>query len=65
MTSRNAQFNQIRLKIEIEVKIGENEEKKRQLKRKICKKYKKFDNLTRENSLNRKSNHKLTRRTQQ
>ena len=60
MTSGNAElngeFNDIRLKIETEAKIGEKKKKTRQLEEKICLNCKKFDNFTRKNSLNSNSN---------
>ena len=62
ITGRNAElngeFNDIRLKIEIEAKIGEKKKKTRQLEEKICLNYEKFSNFTRENSLNSNSNDK-------
>ena len=51
----NDEFNEIRLTIEIEVKMGEEEQ---HLKAKICKIWKKFHNFRRENSVNWKSNDK-------
>ena len=56
MTGGDAEFNEIRLKIQIEAKIGEKNKEIRHLEDKICKNYKKFDNFTRENSLNSNSN---------
>ena len=60
MTPRNAElngeFNDIRLKIHIEPKIGETKKKTRHLEEKICLYYRKFDNFRRENSLNWNSN---------
>ena len=52
----NAQFNEIRLKIQIEAKISEEKKQKRYLQEKICLNYTKFSNFTRENSLNQNSN---------
>ena len=51
MTRRAAEFNEIRLKIQIEAKIGEQ---KKHFEDKIYKNDKKFDNFTRENA---NSNH--------
>ena len=48
MTPTNEQFNQIRPKIEIEVKTGD---KKRHFNKEICKISRKFHHFTRENSL--------------
>ena len=60
MTSTNAQFssefNEIRLNIEIEAKIGEKGKQEAHLEGKICLNYKKFHNFTRESSLNQNSN---------
>ena len=62
VTGRNAKFNDelndIRLKIQIEAKIREKRKQKTHLEEKISKNYKKFDNLTTENSLNSSSNHR-------
>ena len=60
MTSTNVQFygefNEIRLKIEIETKIGEKNKQTPHLEEKICLNYKKFHNFTKENSLNENLN---------
>ena len=52
----NGEFNDIRLKFEIEAKISEETKQKRHLQEKICLNYTKFSNFTRENSLNQNSN---------
>ena len=51
----NREFNDIRLKIQIEAKISEEKKQKAHLEEKICLNYTKFHNLTRENSLNQNS----------
>ena len=52
----NREFNDIRLKIQIEAKISEEKKQKAHLEEKICLNYTKFHNLTRENSLIQNSN---------
>ena len=52
----NGQFNDIRLKIQIEAKIPEENKQKRHLEGKICLNYTKFHNFTTESSLNSNSN---------
>ena len=56
MTPTNAEFygefDELRLKIEIERKIAKEKKQRRHLQVKICRNYRKFDNFTRENSLN-------------
>ena len=52
------EFSWIRLKIRIELKMGEKKKKKRHLKGKICKIWRKCRNFTRENSLNQIWNEK-------
>ena len=52
----NGQFNDIRLKIQIEAKIADENKQETYFKDKICLNDKKFDNLSRENLLNENSN---------
>ena len=52
----NGEFNDIRLKIQIEVKIAEQKKQKGHLQEKICLNHTKFHNFTRENLLNENSN---------
>ena len=48
----NGEFNDIRLKFEIEPKIAQEKKQKAQFEEKICLYYRKFDNFRRKNSLN-------------
>ena len=52
----NGEYNEIRLKIEIEMKIAQENRQSAYLEGKICLNYKKFHNFTRENLLNENSN---------
>ena len=52
----NGEFNDMPLKIHIEVKTAEQKKQKRHLQEKICLNHTKFSNFTRENSLNQNSN---------
>ena len=48
MTNRNTEFNDIRLKIHIEAKIGEKNKEEQHLRQKIGKNCKRFTNFTRQ-----------------
>ena len=54
----NGEFNELGLNIQVEAKTSEEHKQKGHLREKICLYYTKFDNFTRENSLNSNSNHR-------
>ena len=53
----NGEFKELGLNIQVEAKTSEDQKQNGHFQEKICLYYTKFDNFTRENSLNSNSNH--------